>query len=213
LLNRISLRVRFIFILTCFRLPTQPRSVLCFAVRKGFFSCVQFLLHPHPEPSQSITGGTVMALWLAVHRDAWAPTLGGPRATGTHVLWRPCTTIFFIDISLVLIRECFTTYLDQQRGTLTCVNDRARLRRNWAWLCSAGVYELQAAGHIRSAKTFFVNNEKNNIFTKMCWFGRMQHIRKQSHYVGCPDLELLCNSLCSSRTETVVDPCLQSCSA
>jgi len=54
----------------------------------------------------------------------------------------------------------------------------------------------------------FVNNEKI-IFTgmrKMCWFDRMWHYPKQSHYVRCPALELLFTSLCGLLTKKFVDP-------
>jgi len=40
-----------------------------------------------------------------------------------------------------------------------------------------------------------------------CWFGRMQHIPKQSQYVRCPALELLCNSLSGRRPKKLRDPC------
>jgi len=38
----------------------------------------------------------------------------------------------------------------------------------------------------------FVNNEKIIYLRTIYWFGRMQHIPKQSHYVRCPALKLLC---------------------
>jgi len=43
---------------------------------------------------------------------------------------------------------------------------------------------------------------------KTCWFGRMQHIPKQSHYVRCRSLGLLCNSLCGPWTKKFGDPAL-----
>jgi len=36
----------------------------------------------------------------------------------------------------------------------------------------------------------------------------MQHIPKQSHYVRCPTLKLLCNSLCGSLPKKFGDPVL-----
>jgi len=36
----------------------------------------------------------------------------------------------------------------------------------------------------------------------------MSHIPKQSHYVRCPTLELLCNSLCGPQTKKFGDPAL-----
>jgi len=47
----------------------------------------------------------------------------------------------------------------------------------------------------------FVNNEKILNLRKICWFCRMWHIPKQSHYVRFPALELLCNNLCGRRTK------------
>jgi len=41
-----------------------------------------------------------------------------------------------------------------------------------------------------------------------CWFGRMQHIPKQSQYVRCPALELLCNSFKWSSAEKAARPLL-----
>ena len=46
----------------------------------------------------------------------------------------------------------------------------------------------------------FVSNEKKNLL-KFRWFDRMYHIAKQSHYVSCPALELLCKSLCGPQTK------------
>jgi len=45
----------------------------------------------------------------------------------------------------------------------------------------------------------------------------MQHIPKQSHYVRCPALKLLCTNLCGPLTKNFVDPaldhaCLRLCS-
>jgi len=56
-------------------------------------------------------------------------------------------------------------------------------------------------------QSLFVNNEKVIHLWKICWFGRMQHFTKQSHYVRCPALELLCNILCSPLTKKFGDPC------
>ena len=37
----------------------------------------------------------------------------------------------------------------------------------------------------------------------------MQHIPKQSHYVRCPVLELLCTSLCGLLAKKFGDPCFR----
>jgi len=47
---------------------------------------------------------------------------------------------------------------------------------------------------------------KSNKFTKICWFGRIQHTPKQSHYVRRPALNMFCITLCGSRTENVWRP-------
>jgi len=56
------------------------------------------------------------------------------------------------------------------------------------------------------SRRHFVNNEKIMYLRNICWFGRMQHILKQSQYVRCLALELLCNSFCDPLTRRFGDP-------
>ena len=55
-------------------------------------------------------------------------------------------------------------------------------------------------------RNHFVKSEKNKFIWKIFWFGRMQHIPKQSCYVRCLALEMLCNSL-RDPLENVWRPC------
>ena len=50
-------------------------------------------------------------------------------------------------------------------------------------------------------KTHFANDEKIFYLQRMCWFVRMWHIPKKSHYARCPALQLLSNSLCGPLTK------------
>ena len=50
--------------------------------------------------------------------------------------------------------------------------------------------------HFILPQSHFANNEKIIFSRNICWLGRMWLIAKQSHYVRCPALQLLCNSLC-----------------
>jgi len=68
--------------------------------------------------------------------------------------------------------------------------------------------QTTARGQNQPAKPFFgprrrfVNIEKILYLRKTSWFGGLQHIPKQSQYVRCPALGLLCNSLCGPRPRT-----------
>ena len=81
-------------------------------------------------------------------------------------------------------------------------------RQTNAWLqysSKAGVTKLRPAGQIRPAKPFHparVDNfpmRKNNT-TKENLLIWQKHFLKQSHFVRCPALGLLSNSLCGPRT-------------
>jgi len=66
-------------------------------------------------------------------------------------------------------------------------------------------------------RSHFMNNEKIIYLRTIFWFGRMQHIPKQSHYVRCPALKLLCTNSCGPLTKNFGDPaldyvCLRLCS-
>ena len=76
----------------------------------------------------------------------------------------------------------------------------------------AGVTKLRPAGQIRPAKPFhparvdILLMRKNNI-TKENLLIWQKHFLKQSHFVRCPALGLLSNSLCGLRTKKFGDPC------
>jgi len=61
--------------------------------------------------------------------------------------------------------------------------------------------------HFYRPQKHFVKNAKVIYLWKFCWL--MWYILKQSHYVKCPALELLCNSLCGPRTKNTGDPVLR----
>jgi len=42
---------------------------------------------------------------------------------------------------------------------------------------------------------------------KFCWFCRMWHIPKQSHYLRRPPLDIFCNSLCGPQKKKFGSPC------
>ena len=75
-----------------------------------------------------------------------------------------------------------------------------------------GVTKLRPAGQIRPAKPFhpalvdILPMRKNNI-TKENLLIWQKHFLKQSHFVRCPALGLLSNSLCDPRTIKFGDPC------
>ena len=76
------------------------------------------------------------------------------------------------------------------------------------------VSKLQSTSQIPLATPFHLSGEnilslrKNLLYLrKTCWFGEMQYIPKQPHYVRSPALELLCNSLCGPQIKKFRDPC------
>jgi len=77
------------------------------------------------------------------------------------------------------------------------------------------VSKLQPTSQIRLAKSFHPTREnilslmKNILYLrKTCWFGEIQYIPKQSNYVRCPALELLCSILCGPQIKKFGDPVL-----
>ena len=75
----------------------------------------------------------------------------------------------------------------------------------------AGVTKLRPAGQIRPAKPFHparvdILPMRKNIITKENLLIWQKHFLKQSHFVRCPALGLLSNSLCGPRTKTFGDP-------
>ena len=67
--------------------------------------------------------------------------------------------------------------------------------------CTPGVSKLRPV-------TPFCQNVKIYL-RKICWFGIMSHILKQSHYSRCPVLELLCMISCGPRKKKFGDPCFK----
>ena len=75
--------------------------------------------------------------------------------------------------------------------------------------CRAGFSKLWPGNLCHPAREEIYSMMKkiiNSIYEKFIWFGRMQHIPKHYHYVRCPALELLCNSLCGPLTKSFGDP-------
>ena len=76
----------------------------------------------------------------------------------------------------------------------------------------AGVTKLRPTGQIRPAKPFhparvdILPMRKNNI-TKENLLIWQKHFLTQSHFVRCPALGLLSNSLCGPRKKKFGDPC------
>jgi len=81
--------------------------------------------------------------------------------------------------------------------------------------CLAREFQTAARAAISSGQQrHFANDEKNNVekncemcLWKICWFGTIWHIRRQSHYVRRPILDLFRISLCGPRTKKFGDPC------
>ena len=88
--------------------------------------------------------------------------------------------------------------------TIKCPNFRFQVP-------TPGVTKLRPAGQIRPAKRFhparvdILPMRKNNI-TKENLLIWQKNFLKQSHFVRCPALGLLSNSLCGPRTKKFGDP-------
>ena len=103
--------------------------------------------------------------------------------------------------------NCSALVLDSDNGVCCHHSSAYSLYIRVLQTTTRGTYlTCEAISPVR--KTHFANNEKIIYLRITCWFSRMQHITKKSHFAGCSALELLCHSSCGSPQKNVERPSL-----
>jgi len=113
--------------------------------------------------------------------------------------WRPSVTgrqvtVFLPTIGVGGVKlQPFTVVLDSDKGVYCHHSSSYSISGSRNYTPQA---KSDPRSHFIRPQNTFCQYEKIIYLQKMCWFGGMQHISKQSHYFRCPALEPLCNRLC-----------------
>jgi len=142
--------------------------------------------------------------------SSWRRGCQAAVSVATRILWRGWYRILLHAVILLhrgLLRRKLLRGVQQAVwGRVTKKRKSCFLKKFYKLLLSIpGVTKLRPAGQIRPAKPFhparadILPMRKNNI-TKENLLIWQKHFLKQSHFVRCPAIGLLSNSLCGPRT-------------
>ena len=120
--------------------------------------------------------------------------------------WRPSVTgrqvtVFLLTIGVGGVKlQPFTVVLNSDKGVYCRHSSSYSISGSRNYIPQA---KSDPRSHFIWPQNTFCQYEKIIYSQKMCWFGGMQHIPKQSHYFRCPALEPLCNGLCGPLPKNV----------